>query len=69
MDMLVHVKNKVLIKRDMFINHQLKSIIQEYAHILLHKSTDSSKEQKEIEAESIAFVVCNRSRFVDMLKL
>lgn len=52
-------KNKIVIKRDMSINHQLKTMIHEYAHVLLHKSTDSSKEQKEIEAESVAFVVCN----------
>ena len=52
-------KNKIVIKRDMSINHQLKTMIHEYAHVLLHKSKDSSKEQKEIEAESVAFVVCN----------
>lgn len=52
-------KNKIVIKRDMSTNHQLKTMIHEYAHVLLHKSTDSSKEQKEIEAESVAFVVCN----------
>lgn len=52
-------KNKIVIKRDMSINHQLKTMIHEYAHVQLHKDTNKSKEQKEIEAESIAFVVCN----------
>lgn len=52
-------KNKIAIKRDMSINHQIKTMIHEYAHIQLHKDTNKSKEQKEIEAESIAFVICN----------
>lgn len=52
-------KNKIVIKRDMSINHQLKTMIHEYAHVQLHKDTNKSKEQKDIEAESIAFVVCN----------
>lgn len=52
-------KNKIVIKRDMSINHQLKTMIHEYVHVRLHKDTNKSKEQKEIEAESIAFVVCN----------
>lgn len=52
-------KNKIIIKRDMSINHQLKTMIHEYAHVQLHKDTNKSKELKEIEAESIAFVVCN----------
>lgn len=52
-------KNKIVIKRDMSINHQLKTMIHEYAHVQLHKDTNKSKEQKEIEAESIAFVICN----------
>lgn len=52
-------KNKIVIKRDISINHQLKTMVHEYAHVQLHKDTNKSKEQKEIEAESIAFVVCN----------
>lgn len=51
--------NNIVIKKDMSINHQLKTMIHEYAHVQLHKDTNKSKEQKEIEAESIAFVVCN----------
>ena len=43
----------------MSVNHQLKTMIHEYAHIVLHKESDSSKKQKEIEAESTAFVVCH----------
>ena len=52
-------KNKIVIKKDMSVNHQLKTMIHEYAHIVLHKESDSSKKQKEIEAESVAFVVCH----------
>lgn len=51
--------NKIVIKKDMSVNHQLKTMIHEYAHIVLHKESDSSKKQKEIEAESVAFVVCH----------
>lgn len=36
-----------------------KTLVHEYAHSILHHDTNKSKNQKEIEAESIAFVICN----------
>ena len=36
-----------------------KTLIHEFAHSLLHKETDKSSNQKEIEAESLAFVICD----------
>ncbi len=51
--------NKIVIKKNMSVNHQLKTMIHEYAHVVLHKENDSLKKQKEIEAESTAFVVCH----------
>ncbi|MDY2824986.1 MAG: ArdC-like ssDNA-binding domain-containing protein [Treponema sp.] len=39
--------NKIVIKKDMSINHRLKTMIHEYAHVQLHKDTNKSKEQKK----------------------
>lgn len=36
-----------------------KTLIHEYAHSILHKHTDKDANQKEIEAESLAFVICD----------
>lgn len=49
----IHIKNSLPAAQ------QLKTIIHEFAHSLLHKDSDLSKELKEIEAESVAFVVSN----------
>lgn len=49
----IHIKNSLPAAQ------QLKTIIHEVAHSLLHKDSDLSKELKEIEAESVAFVVSN----------
>lgn len=51
--------NKIVIKKYMLVNHQMKTMIYEYAHIILHKKSDSSKKQKEIETESVVFVICH----------
>ena len=39
------------------INTQTNTIIHEIAHELLHRKSELSKEQKEIQAESVAYVV------------
>jgi len=49
----IHIKNSLPAAQ------KLKTIIHEVAHSLLHKDSDLSKELKEIEAESVAFVVSN----------
>lgn len=49
----IHIKNSLPAAQ------QLKTIIHEVAHSMLHKDSDLSKELKEIEAESVAFVVSN----------
>ena len=36
-----------------------KTLIHEFAHSLLHKQTDKNSNQREIEAESLAFVICD----------
>ena len=39
--------------------HIAKTLIHEYAHSILHKQTDKEQSQREIEAESLAFVICD----------
>lgn len=54
------IKNKrIIINRDLSINHQLKTLIHEYAHSILHAENKGIRKQQEVEAESIAFVVCH----------
>ena len=36
-----------------------KTLIHEYSHSILHKKTDKDSDQREIEAESLAFVLCD----------
>ena len=36
-----------------------KTLIHEYSHSILHKKTDKVSDQREIEAESLAFVLCD----------
>lgn len=52
--------DKIVIKKDMTAAQTLKTLVHEIAHSRLHNiENDISRQQKEIEAESIAFVVCN----------
>ena len=52
------IKNKrIIINKDLSINHQLKTLIHEYAHSILHTENKGIRKQQEVEAESIAFVV------------
>ncbi len=58
------IKNKqIIINKNLSINHQLKTMIHEYAHSILHTENNGTKKQQEIEAESIAFVVCHAFGF------
>ena len=36
-----------------------KTLIHEYSHSILHKKTDKDSDQREIEAESLAFILCD----------
>ena len=36
----------------------VKTFVHEIAHSILHVDSDKSREQKEVEAESVAYVVC-----------
>lgn len=51
--------NKIVIKKGMSSSQTMKTLVHEIAHSRLHASTTISRQQAEIEAESIAFVVCN----------
>ena len=39
--------------------HTAKTLIHKYAHSILHKQTDKDRSQREIEAESLVFVICD----------
>lgn len=52
-------KDEIVINKDLEDLQTAKTLIHEYAHSLLHKETDKNQSQREIEAESLAFVICD----------
>lgn len=52
-------KDKVVINKDLEDLQTAKTLIHEYAHSILHKETDKNQSQREIEAESLVFVICD----------
>ena len=55
-----HDTHSIVIRKGMNQYQTLKTEIHEVAHSILHKKTSEfiSKEQKEFEAESVAYIVC-----------
>lgn len=52
-------KDKIVINKDLEDLQTAKTLIHEYAHSILHKETNKKQSQREIEAESLAFVICD----------
>ena len=59
------VENRIVIKPGMSQRQTIKTLVHEIAHAKLHKPADllieetaKQRRQKEVEAESVAFVVC-----------
>lgn len=55
----VPAENRIVVRNDMDDIQKAKTLAHEYAHSQLHKSTDKDSFQKEVEAESLAFVICD----------
>lgn len=56
-----HLEQKIYLNRGMSQVQTLKTLIHETAHALLHarsEAADKNRHTKEVEAESIAYVVC-----------
>ena len=51
--------DKIVVNKDLEDLQIAKTLIHEYAHSILHKQTDKDQSQREIEAESFAFVICD----------
>lgn len=51
--------DKIVVNKDLEDLQIAKTLIHEYAHSLLHKQTNKTHSQREIEAESLAFVLCD----------
>lgn len=51
--------DQIVVNKDLEDIHTAKTLIHEYAHSILHKQTDKDQSQREIEAESLAFVICD----------
>lgn len=53
-----HVEKRIAIRKGMSEAQTIKTTVHEIAHSMMH-GADSDREQAEIEAESVAFTVCN----------
>lgn len=51
--------NEIVISNELDTIQMAKTLVHEYSHSLLHKHSEKNANQKEIEAESLAFVICN----------
>lgn len=51
--------DKIVVNKNLEDLQIAKTLIHEYAHSILHKQTNKTHSQREIEAESLAFVLCN----------
>lgn len=51
--------DQIVVNKGLEDIHTAKTLIHEYAHSILHKQTDKDQSQREIEAESLAFVICD----------
>lgn len=54
-----HGKDYIVVDSNLEDLQKCKTLIHEFAHSLLHKQSDKDSKQKEIEAESLAFVICD----------
>lgn len=56
-----HLKNKdIHIKESLDDTHKVKTIIHELAHSILHSELKCTRREAEVQAESVAFIVCSR---------
>ena len=53
------MEDKIVVNKDLDDLQIAKTLVHEYAHSILHKDTDKEHNRREIEAESLAFVICN----------
>ena len=51
--------DQIVVNKDWEDIHIAKTLVHEYAQSILHKQTDKDQSQREIEAESLAFVICD----------
>lgn len=52
-------EDKIVLNMELEDMQIAKTLIHEYSHSILHKKTDKDSDQREIEAESLAFVLCD----------
>lgn len=57
--MYIPFQNKIILKTFMSDEQSIKTFVHELAHSILHKNDRFSREIEEIQAESVAFMVCD----------
>ena len=55
-----HEENSIVINAGMSQTQTIKTMVHELAHSILHENSDKSRNTAEVEAESVAYVVCNQ---------
>lgn len=51
-------KELIVINKNKSINTQINTLIHEIAHSILHQDSTLCKQQKEIQAEAVSYVIC-----------
>lgn len=51
--------NIICVRKDIPLEQKIKTVVHEMAHSIMHKNSTLDRTEKELEAESVAFVVCN----------
>jgi len=57
------VENRIALNINNSLNQNAKTIVHEYTHSILHKENKIDRETSEVQAESVAFIVCNYFNF------
>lgn len=51
--------HRIVIDPKLSVNHRAKTMVHEYVHSQLHRTADSTAEERECVAEGTAFIVCS----------
>ena len=54
-----HALRRIRVEVNLEPAHRVKTLCHELAHALLHEDSDAERGLKELEAESVAFIVCD----------
>lgn len=54
------MKRRIRVRADLASAQQLKTLAHELGHMLLHESCEITRQRAELEAESVAWIICDQ---------